>query len=146
MNGAITCEVCDGINDAHRTIRAEEKMASPLERLSMMTSPVSPRSCVSFSLILPAARGGRKFYRIQALGDFGGVSAGDLRGFIESDASLSHAVNPWVRDDCLAIENAYVCDDAQLKENSCIGEEPHIALLRVGYCGGFGRQRSRVLR
>lgn len=54
MKGKIPCEPCDGINDAHRTIRVEEKMASPLERLSMMTSPVSPR-CISFSLILPAA-------------------------------------------------------------------------------------------
>jgi hypothetical protein len=38
----------DGINDAYRTIRVEEKMASPLERLSMMISPMSPRSCISF--------------------------------------------------------------------------------------------------
>ncbi|GAA5112388.1 hypothetical protein GCM10023261_16890 [Bartonella jaculi] len=37
-------------------------------------------------------------YRIRSLRDFGSVKAGDLGGFIEKEANLSHDGNCWVGD------------------------------------------------
>jgi len=42
--------------------------------------------------------GDRTVYRIRALRDFGDVRRGDLGGYIESEANLSHGKNCWVYD------------------------------------------------
>ena len=52
--------------------------------------------------------------RIHALRDFGDVNKGDLGGFIEKEANLSHKGNCWVDGDAKVYENAKVCGNAQI--------------------------------
>jgi hypothetical protein len=42
--------------------------------------------------------GARRLFRIRAVRDFGDVRRGDLGGYIESEAHLSHDGNCWVYD------------------------------------------------
>jgi hypothetical protein len=42
--------------------------------------------------------GSRRLYRIRAVRDFGDVRVGDLGGYIESEAHLSHEGDCWVYD------------------------------------------------
>ena len=57
---------------------------------------------------------GVKVYRIKALKDFGNVKAGDLGGFVEREANLSHEGDCWVYD------NAIVCNAARVYGNAII--------------------------
>ena len=69
---------------------------------------------------------GITLHRIKALIDFDrfGVKAGDLGGFIEVEANLSHDGNAWVYGDALVYgnakvsENAKVCGDALVYGNA----------------------------
>ena len=56
--------------------------------------------------------GGRTFYRIKALKDFGDVKAGDLGGYIEKELNLSQGGNCWVSDNAVVLGNARVRDNA----------------------------------
>ena len=57
--------------------------------------------------------GGRTLYRIKALRDVGlYVKAGELGGFIESEANLSHEGTAWVSGSAKVCGNAWVSDDA----------------------------------
>ena len=49
---------------------------------------------------------GHILHRIKALRSFSGVEEGDLGGFVESEANLSHDGEAWVFDE------AWVCDEA----------------------------------
>jgi carbonic anhydrase/acetyltransferase-like protein (isoleucine patch superfamily) len=55
--------------------------------------------------------------RIHALMDIPAheVKAGDIGGFLESEANLSHSGNAWVADD------AIVCGDAKVSGNAWVG-------------------------
>ncbi len=57
---------------------------------------------------------GRTLYRIQALINFGNVSAGDRGGFVESEKNLSHDGDAWVYG------NAKVYDSATISGNAIV--------------------------
>ena len=54
----------------------------------------------------------KKLYRIKAIKDFGGVSSGQLGGFVEKEENLSAYDDAWVFD------NASVYDDARVYGNA----------------------------
>lgn len=53
-------------------------------------------------------------HRIQALRDFGDIKAGDLGGYIESEANLSHEGNCWVFDNAKVFGSAKVGGKAEV--------------------------------
>lgn len=57
---------------------------------------------------------GRTLYRIRAVRDFAGVLAGELGGFIESEANLSHKGNAWVDGNAQVSGSAWVFGDARV--------------------------------
>lgn len=59
-------------------------------------------------------------YQIKALRDFGDVKAGDLGGFIEKEANLSHEGNCWVYDRGQVHDNAQVRGNAKIKDRAKI--------------------------
>ena len=59
-------------------------------------------------------------YRIKALKDFADVKAGDLGGYIQSEANLSQDGNCWVYDDAIVSGNARVVDNAIIKNNATV--------------------------
>lgn len=52
--------------------------------------------------------------RIKALRSFGGVTKGEIGGYVESDANLSHDGLCWVADAAMVYGMAEVLDDAQV--------------------------------
>ncbi|WP_412058015.1 hypothetical protein [Bartonella sp. DGB2] len=70
---------------------------------------------------------GRTLYRIQALRDFRGIKAGDLGGFIETEANLDHEDDCWVGGNACAFgearitHNAYVSGNARVFDNAFVG-------------------------
>lgn len=62
----------------------------------------------------PFNRHGAEVYRIRALRDIPKhrVKAGDIGGFISSEANLSQEGDCWVGDDALVIDDAQVDGDA----------------------------------
>ena len=77
-------------------------------------------------------------YRIKALRDFGTVRAGDLGGFVQSEANLSHDGNCWIFDkacvwgeaevygDAKVLNSAAVYDNAQVYGNAEVREKAHV--------------------
>lgn len=59
-------------------------------------------------------------YRIKALKDFADVKAGDLGGYIQSEANLSQDGNCWVYDDAIISGNARVVDNAVIKNKATV--------------------------
>lgn len=59
-------------------------------------------------------------YRIKALKDFADVKAGDLGGYIQSEANLSQDGNCWVYDDAIVSGNARVVDNAVIKDKATV--------------------------
>ena len=63
---------------------------------------------------------GHTLHRIKAVCDFNDVKVGQLGGFIESEANLSHEGNAWVYDDAKVYDDANVygyasiCGDAEV--------------------------------
>ena len=55
---------------------------------------------------------GKTLYRIRSLKDFSDVVDGDLGGYIESDANLSHEDDCWVYGNALVFGNARVAGNA----------------------------------
>lgn len=58
--------------------------------------------------------GDRRFYRIEALKDFGNVKKGDKGGFVQGEHNLSHYENCWVYDNAKIFDNALVCGNAKV--------------------------------
>ena len=69
---------------------------------------------------------GRPLYRIKALKDFGMVKAGDLGGYIQSEANLSHEGDCWVHDDAKVYHNAKVYGNATVYNTSLIYGSAHV--------------------
>ena len=61
---------------------------------------------------------GRTLYRIRALRAFGDVDKGELGGFVEKEANLSHEGNAWVSDNAQVSGNARVFDNARVYGNA----------------------------
>lgn len=57
---------------------------------------------------------GRTLYRIEALRDFGNVTAGDKGGFVESEENLSQYGNCWVYENAKAYLGSRVYGNAKL--------------------------------
>lgn len=70
--------------------------------------------------------GNRKVYRIKAVIDFGNVKKGDIGGFVESEANLSHQGNCWVYDDAYVIDKAKVYEDATIATNAWISDNAEV--------------------
>lgn len=64
--------------------------------------------------------GAHKFYRIQALKDFGDVKAGEIGGWVESEDNLSQEGLCWVYDDATVMHHASVSDNAICRNHSII--------------------------
>lgn len=62
-------------------------------------------------------RFGKTLYQIQALKSFSNVKAGDLGGFVESEANLAQDYDAWIYD------NAVVCDEARVFHNAKVRDE-----------------------
>ena len=63
---------------------------------------------------------GHTLHRIQAVKDFGIVSAGTLGGFIESEKNLSHDCDAWVSGDAMVYGDAWVFGDARVYGNASV--------------------------
>jgi UDP-3-O-[3-hydroxymyristoyl] glucosamine N-acyltransferase len=81
--------------------------------------------------------------RVVALRDFGDVKTGDVGGFIESEANLSHDGNCWIYgearvfDDAQVSENAHVFGHAQVSENAQVSGHAEVS----GHASVFGNAR-----
>jgi len=81
---------------------------------------------------------GRTLYRIRALRDLGPFKAGDVGGYIECEANLSHfglcwvADNAWIYGRARVIDNgcafghAQIFGDALVAEKGCVGESAQV--------------------
>ena len=63
---------------------------------------------------------GKKLFRIKSLIDFGGVTIGELGGFVEKEENLDIYGNAWVFGDACISGNAKVSGDAQVFEDACV--------------------------
>ena len=61
---------------------------------------------------------GHVLYRILALRIFGGVQAGNLGGYVESEKNLSHEDICWIFGDACVYEDANVSGDASVSGNA----------------------------
>lgn len=57
-------------------------------------------------------------YRIRALRDFGGISAGDLGGYVENESNLSKIGDCWIYNDAQVFGDAKVYDKAVVFNNA----------------------------
>ena len=62
----------------------------------------------------------KKLYRIKALKDFSNVKKGDLGGYIQSEANLSHEGDCWVFENAWVYGNARVSENARVFENAWV--------------------------
>ena len=61
---------------------------------------------------------GRDIYRIRALNDFGNVKAGDIGGWVCSEANLSQEGDCWICDNAKCLDDARILDNAEMYDNS----------------------------
>lgn len=61
---------------------------------------------------------GRRLYRIRALCDFHTIKKGDLGGFIESEANLSHESRAWIGGNAKVYDNAQVFGEAYVYDEA----------------------------
>lgn len=69
-----------------------------------------------------AIAGVLNLYRIQALIDFGDVKAGDIGGYVQSEANLSHEGDAWVYDNAEVFGHARVFGNAKVYNNARVFE------------------------
>ena len=56
--------------------------------------------------------------RVVAIRDFGDVKAGDVGGFVDSEANLSHDGNCWIYGEARVSGNAQVVENARVFGNA----------------------------
>ncbi|MBL0690411.1 MAG: hypothetical protein JJV96_01600 [Alphaproteobacteria bacterium] len=61
---------------------------------------------------------GKLLHRIRSIRDFGYVDKGQLGGWIESEANLSHNGDCWIHDDAMSYDEGSVLDNAQIYDNA----------------------------
>jgi len=87
--------------------------------------------------------GGHTLHRIKALRSFGYVNKGELGGFVECEANLSHNGDCWVSGEATVLQNARVMNNAQIRDharvlgNACISE--HAVVIRNAWVNGDAR-------
>ena len=64
--------------------------------------------------------GGCTLHRIRALRSFRNVIKGELGGFIQSEANLSHAGEAWVFDDAKVFDKARVIENAKVMKDATV--------------------------
>lgn len=71
---------------------------------------------------------GQPLYRIRALRDIPayGVKAGDLGGFVESEANLSHEGDCWIADNAAVFEKARITANALVKDHARVSGRARI--------------------
>jgi hypothetical protein len=79
----------------------------------------------------------RTLRRIRAARNFGNVKKGELGGFIETEANLSHDGNCWVFDNARVSGNAYVYGNARVYEDAWVCGNAQVC----GYAQVFGDAR-----
>ena len=70
---------------------------------------------------------GHNLHRIQAVKDFGTISAGTLGGYIESETNLDHTGNAWVSDDAWVSGNARVFGNASVSGNAWVSDDARVS-------------------
>jgi NDP-sugar pyrophosphorylase family protein len=70
---------------------------------------------------------GSKIYRIRALRDFGNVSAGDIGGYIESEANLEQKGEGWIFGDAIVKGNAILSGNAKIFEGVTIFDNAQVS-------------------
>ena len=78
---------------------------------------------------------GHTLHRIQAVKDFGPISAGTLGGYIESEGNLAHIGDAWVLDNAMVLGDARVSGDVRVSGDAWVRELSDIALIK-----GFGSE------
>lgn len=68
----------------------------------------------------------KTLYRIQALKDFGLVKAGDLGGWIQSEANLSQDGSCWVAHDAKVFDDARVLGNARVFGNARVSGDARV--------------------
>ena len=63
---------------------------------------------------------GHKLFRIRAIRSFNGVNIGDLGGYIEKEANLSHDNDAWISDNACISGYARISGCARISDNACI--------------------------
>ena len=63
---------------------------------------------------------GNVLHRIRALRDFSDVKVGDLGGFIECEANLSHYGDCWVYNNACVFDYAYIYGNAVVCDNAVV--------------------------
>lgn len=74
---------------------------------------------LNLPLTHPTIRG-KRYYRIQALKDFGDVKAGDIGGFVASEDNLSQEGDCWIYDTASVLEDAQVYGNASIRNYACV--------------------------
>lgn len=75
---------------------------------------------------------GKTLYRIKALKSFADVEAGDLGGYIEKEANLSHEGDAWIYNNALVFGNAriggnaFICDNAYVFGDAWVDSNAHV--------------------
>jgi len=70
---------------------------------------------------------GTTLFQIQATASFGGITKGDLGGYIEKEANLSQEDNAWVYGNARVYGNAWVYGDAQVSGNARVSGDAQVS-------------------
>ena len=86
--------------------------------------------------------------RIRALRDFGGVKAGELGGWIESESNLSHSDNAWISDNAQVNGNARVSNNARVNGNAQVNSNARVYGINRSdrYCFCYVPDKDGVFR
>ena len=76
----------------------------------------------------PDIRNGKNVFRVVALRDIKAynVKAGDVGGFVDSEANLTHFGNCWIKDNAYASESSRVMGDSLICDNVLLYENTQI--------------------
>lgn len=105
----------DLINEAIMDVEKEKKS----ERVSNNNTSDKKYGLLNLPLTHPTIRG-KRYYRIQALKDFGDVKAGDIGGFVASEDNLSQEGDCWIYDTASVLEDAQVYGNASIRNYACV--------------------------
>lgn len=76
---------------------------------------------------------GHMLFRIRALKSFGGIKAGDLGGYVESENNLSQYKTCWIDMASAVYESARVCDNATISHSVMYGDSMALDSAQVKY-------------
>jgi carbonic anhydrase/acetyltransferase-like protein (isoleucine patch superfamily) len=80
---------------------------------------------MKYKLLEPKNENG--FYQIQAVSDFGNISAGTSGGWIQSEKNLSQEKLAWIYENASVYGNAKVSGDAKVSGNAQVHGDAHVS-------------------